>query len=653
MNVPIRSHLFNENKKYKFTVMIRKRVCLSTNKVKISCLAFLVLFACACSKNENMPAPGGSGVPISFTGGKSTTRVSQITTTDNMDNMAMFAFSASDGHLNEATSTPDFMYNKEVKKLGNAWTYYPVMFWPSEPYTVSFFAISPIPSSANGISVLTSATDAGYPVFEVAPPVKASQQVDLCVTSPVLNATYADPDGDGNSTNDTDGTVPLNFKHAMAKVNFKARYTTESGKDVDLRMDMIEMKGVTGNGRLKFTQDGYQWTIPAGSSIADYKLESSNDDFVNTPILKEGAEGDDLISSTTGTLCLVPQTVPAGATIHIKTTTEGLGDLSVLLFSAPLTGTWNAGETYSYSFKINNKSAKPGSKWEFTYSGASKRFIVPVSGKYKIEIWGNQGGRTGKTEYLGGKGGYTAGEIELTARDILKIYVGQWDYSHNYVEGWNGGGKAGGYNYCSPGAGSIDVRFVNIENKLGFNVVDIATDENPFLGLTGNEDTDPRIIVGGGGGGNGSNDNSFHSFSYGGYAGGLEGVKATYNGAEDGGSGGTQTAGGLSDRGNYGYTIDLTDGSAGRGGNTGKKSNNDGSSSGGGGGGWFGGGCGSWYAKTRGSGGGGGSSHINSKLFTNPVYKAGNEEFLAPDGVTTEIGHSGAGMVRITLLEIP
>lgn len=93
--------------------------------------------------------------------------------------------------------------------------------------------------------------------------------------------------------------------------------------------------------------------------------------------------------------------------------------------------------------------------------------------------------------------------------------------------------------------------------------------------------------------------------------------------------------------------------SAGRGGNTGKKSNNDSSSSGGGGDGWFGGGCGSWYAKTRGSGGGGGSSHISSKLFTNSVYKAGNEEFLAPDGVTMETGHSGAGMVRITLLEVP
>lgn len=601
-----------------------------------------------------MPAPEGSGMPISFTAGKSMTRVSQITTTDNMDNMAMFTFSAN-GNFNAATSTPDFMYNTEIKKVSNAWTYSPVMFWPSELYTLSFFAIHPIPSTENGISVLTTATDAGYPAFTVTPPTSASKQVDLCMASPVLNATYTDPDGDRNSTNDTDGTVPLNFKHAMAKVNFRARYTTESGNDVNAWMETIEMKGVIGSGRLEFTQDGYQWSIPANSSSADYKLEYSNDDFVKTPILKVGAPGDDLISTTSGTLCLVPQTVPAGATVNIKAITGGLegSDMSVILHSAPLKGTWNAGKIYTYSFTINNTAAKPGSKWEVTYSGSSKKFIVPVSGKYKIEIWGNQGGRSGDSNgnFWGGKGGYTAGEIELTARDILKIYVGQCDYSHNYVEGWNGGGRAGGYKYCSPGAGSIDVRCVQIASKPDL-VADKATNENPFLGLTGDENTDPRIIVGGGGGGTGSNDNSYHSFSYGGYAGGLEGARATFNGSEDGGKGGTQTEGGASDEGNYGYTTGLTDGSAGRGGNTGKKGN-DGSSSGGGGGGWFGGGGGSWYRQTRGTGGGGGSSHIHSTLFTNPVYKAGNEDFLAPDGVTTETGHSGPGMVRITLLEVP
>ena len=230
--------------------MIRKRVCLSANKIKITCLALFVLFVCACSNNENTPATVGSGMPIYFTADKSTTRVSQITTTDNMDNMAMFTFSASDGHFNAATSTPDFMYNTEIKKVSNAWTYSPVMFWLYSPNTLSFFAIHPIPSAENGISVFTSATDAGYPAFTVTPSTSASKQVDLCMASPVLNATYTDPDGDGNSTNATDGTVPLNFKHAMAKVNFRARYTTDTGNDVNAWVETIEMKGVTGSGRL-------------------------------------------------------------------------------------------------------------------------------------------------------------------------------------------------------------------------------------------------------------------------------------------------------------------------------------------------------------------------------------------------------------------
>lgn len=65
--------------------------------------------------------------------------------------------------------------------------------------------------------------------------------------------------------------------------------------------------------------------------------------------------------------------------------------------------------------------------------------------------------------------------------------------------------------------------------------------------------------------------------------------------------------------------------------------------------GWNGGGRAGGYFSSPG-GGGGGSSHVNSQLFTNTVCKAGNEEFLSPMGIA-ETGHSGPGLVRITLLE--
>lgn len=640
--------------------MIKKYVRLLVNESKIASLAFFVLFAYACSDNSNLSAPKGNGIAI--TTNESMARVSQITTTANMDNMTLFAFST-DGNFDVATSTPNFMYNKAVNKIDNAWTYTPVMFWPYSPYKISFFAINPIPSTENGINVLTRATDTGYPAFTITPADSPSQQIDLCVASPVLNATYTDPDGDGNTANDTDGSVPLDFKHATAKVNFTAHYATSTGKDLNAWIDTIEVTGVTGSGKLEFTQGNYKWTADITKST-NYGLTLLKGELSYTPLLKRGTTGDDMVSSTAGTLCLVPQTIPVGAQLNVSVRTGGLIggkegiDISTYSFSVPLAGIWKAGESHTYSFAINDMDTKlnypefpAGKTWDISYTGGSQVFVAPVSGKYKMEIWGNQGGRT---NYWGGKGGYTAGEIELAAGDLFKIYVGQCDYSHNYVEGWNGGGRAGGYNYCSPGGGAIDIRLLHFVSEHDFAIFDTATDDNPFIGLTGDENTDPRIMVGGGGGGMGANDNTYHWFSDGGYAGGLEGGSSIdrETGLPNGGKGGTQMAGGISDRGNAWYTQGLTDGSAGRGGNTGKESNGDGSSSGGGGGGWFGGGCGSWYSRTKGTGGGGGSSHVNSKLFTHPVCTAGNEEFLSPDGATAETGHSGAGLVRITLLEV-
>lgn len=592
-------------------------------------------------------------MPVSFTASESNTRVSQITTTANIDNMALFAYSAK-GNFNAATSTPDYMYNKAVNKANGVWTYAPAMYWLDAPYTFSFFAVHPIPSAANGIELLTAAETPGYPTFRVTPAVSPSQQVDLCMATPVLNATYIDPDGDGNSTNDMDGNVPLNFKHATAKINFKARYT---GGDVNAWIDAIELVGVIGSGKLEFTQDAYKWTPDVNATVS-YKLALLNGELSYTPILKSGATGDDAVSSVSGTLCIVPQTIPAGAQLNVRIRTGGLiggtegVDIATYSYSKQLSsGIWSAEKSHDFNFTINDLNTKLGNldfpvgkTWDIAYTGGSQVFTAPVNGKYKMEIWGNQGGRTG---YWGGKGGYTAGDIELTAGDLFKIYVGQCDYSHNYVEGWNGGGRAGGY-FSSPGGGSIDVRPLHFESKNGFKVVDIATDSNPFIGLTGDEVTDPRIIIGGGGGGQGANDLSYKMISNGGYAGGLSGGNSFADGTgyNHGGKGGTQTKGGDKNEGIGGYTSGLTSGSVGRGGNAG----ND-SGAGGGGGGWFGGGGAAWYRQYSGGGGGGGSSHVNSQLFTNTVCKAGNEEFLSPMGIS-ETGHSGPGLVRITLLEV-
>lgn len=83
-------------------------------------------------------------------------------------------------------------------------------------------------------------------------------------------------------------------------------------------------------------------------------------------------------------------------------------------------------------------------EWKFPYIGGEQEFVVPTSGKYKIETWGAQGGSYNST-YIGGYGGYSVGIISLTKNDKLYINVGgkgEIAVNTTISGGYNGGGKA-------------------------------------------------------------------------------------------------------------------------------------------------------------------------------------------------------------------
>ena len=244
----------------------------------------------------------------------------------------------------------------------------------------------------------------------------------------------------------------------------------------------------------------------------------------------------------------------------------------------------------------------------FPYKGQAQSLTL-ASGKYKLEVWGAQGGTY--EGGLGGKGGYSGGTKELDFSAAVSVYVGGEGSSR--MGGWNGGGapwgRAGG------GGGGTDVR-------------------------QGEGSLANRIIVAGGGGGGALN--SYGSTAYGGAGGGVEGGNRSggdYGSPERSGMGASQTNGGAA--GTYSGSSP-TPGSLGYGGNGGSYSNTA-FGGGGGGGGLFGGGGGAVCGS-----GGGGSGYIGGA--TNGQTIAGNKSFPAPGG-GKETGHSGNGYARITLVE--
>ena len=236
----------------------------------------------------------------------------------------------------------------------------------------------------------------------------------------------------------------------------------------------------------------------------------------------------------------------------------------------------------------------------YTYTGRVESFTAPVSGEYKMECWGAQGGYTVHNNLYGygGKGGYAVGNFLISINQVVFVVVGgKGGDTTNYNQTGNGGFNGGG---TSNGDGAT-------EWSGGGGATHIATINGVLSSLSSNKDK--VFLVAGGGGGGGYHyvysESRPHS---GGSGGGAQGGNGDSQ-ANDGGFGGTQT---------NGYAF-----------GKGQDGKNSGHGSGGGGG-YYGG----YSGYTHGSAAGGGSGYLSSSIIsgtgsmTNGVREGNGEAVL-------------------------
>ena len=273
---------------------------------------------------------------------------------------------------------------------------------------------------------------------------------------------------------------------------------------------------------------------------------------------------------------------------------------------------------YGATYMVNGQINK-GDIITCPYSGTNKIITLP-KGKYKLEVWGAQGGSYQTFE--GGYGGYSYGTLELTESTSLFLCAGGQPAtvttSRKAVPGgFNGGGNGfnryynSTYTYGQGGGGGSDIR--------------IKTDS-----------LYARVIVAGGGGGSASEDAKTTKMG-----GGLSGI------APQSGYGATQTTGGSSG----------TKGTFGQGANTTTSRTNYKYGSGGGGGGWYGGAAASSASDNdtsyRGQNGGG-SGYIYTES-TAANYPSGcllTSKYYLTDASTAISDHGGNGLCKITALRV-
>lgn len=291
--------------------------------------------------------------------------------------------------------------------------------------------------------------------------------------------------------------------------------------------------------------------------------------------------------------------------------------------------------------------------YTFDYTGDEQVFTVPVTGTYKIETWGAQGGYSIYEDLsAGGYGGYSVGRISLNKGKIIYINVGGKGESltsrtseHSSLKGgYNGGGNGESYpsmnEWTAAGGGAT-----HIADKSGL----LHTLENYRNSI---------YIVSGGGGAGGSCISGHENIggSAGGYI-GNSGETSDPSNRKVYGDGGTQDSGGIGsqfgvDDATYGNYAIGRDGTFGQGACPGGGS--------GGGGGYYGGGSGFWF----GPGAGGGSGYIGNPLLTDKAMYCYNCEESSEESTKTisttcasstpteKCAKEGNGYARITLISI-
>ncbi len=200
---------------------------------------------------------------------------------------------------------------------GAIWSTEQTYYWPGADHSFQFYAWAP--TDASGLTTPSSPQEKSlaYIVSEA-----AADQKDIVV------ATTNEIRGDNKAA------VPLAFKHICTAVRFAVGSQMQPGS-----IKSVALKGVKNAGT--YDMAGGTWTL--GGTTADFSQA------LNKATTGTEANGD-AITSPEGTFMMLPQTLPAGATVEVVFTNASGVDRTL---SASIAGSeWKMGTTVTYKLSV-------------------------------------------------------------------------------------------------------------------------------------------------------------------------------------------------------------------------------------------------------------------------------------------------------------
>ena len=388
----------------------------------------------------------------------------------------------------------------------------------------------------------------------------------------------------------------------------------------------------TGNGTLYWYSNAAGTTqVATGGSFTTPALSATTTYYVSTATGVCAAQNTPVTVTVNG---LAAPTVSGNINFcgnnNATTTLTASGSPSGYSWWSNANGTGLLGNSAAFTTPALNttttyyvqSSTPQGGSQTFNYTGAVQTFTAPVSGTYTLEVWGAKGGGGVNCYGVGGKGGYSKGNIILNAGQTVYVAVGQQGFQSANLTSFNGGGSG------NPNGGD--------NGYTGGGATHIANASGALSSLSGNQNS--VLIVAGGGGAAAGGTCVCQYQGDGGAGGGTTGASGVCSANDCGyrpaGTGGSQLAGGT------GQTEAIA-ASFGQGASA-SLLTNDCIQGGGGGGGWYGGGAGG----QAGGGGGGGSGYLNPALTATQILD-GNS--VMPDTLGNNMtGNNGNGVAKIT-----
>ena len=209
-----------------------------------------------------------------------------------------------------------FFMNEDVTKTGNSWTMDNTYYWPGADHTLQFYAWAP----ANAITA--APTRPNNVTFTYTVPTDATEQQDLVVA----NESH---EGDFNQV------VSLPFQHICTAVKFVVGEQMQAGT-----ITSVALKDVRYAGSYDMTTGQWSLTDEQKSFSQTLNKRTTGSEIENTEI-----------TPADGTFMMLPQTLPAGASVEVVFQDRATGSEHTL--SATIGGTeWPMGSTVTYKLSI-------------------------------------------------------------------------------------------------------------------------------------------------------------------------------------------------------------------------------------------------------------------------------------------------------------